>query len=55
MFSPFHVSSLETPYPILPPSMRVLSHPPSNSPLPALAFPYTVALNILRPKGRSSH
>ena len=31
MFSPFQVSSLETPYPILPPpaSMRVFHHPPT--------------------------
>jgi hypothetical protein len=32
-----------------------LTHPPTHSCLPALAFPYTGALNTLRPKGLSSH
>jgi hypothetical protein len=41
MLSPFQVSLLETPYPILipPASMRVLLHPPTHSRLPILAFP----------------
>ena len=44
------------PYPIptLPPSMRVLFYPPEHSLLPALAFPYTRAMNTLRPKDLSS-
>ena len=44
------------PYPIptLPPSMRVLIYPPEHSLLPALAFPYTRAMNTLRPKDFSS-
>jgi hypothetical protein len=44
-------------YPILPPpaSMRVLPHPPTQSCLPALAFPYIGESNALRPKGLSSH
>ena len=44
------------PYPIptLPPSMRVLIYPPEHSILPALAFPYTRAMNTLRPKDLSS-
>jgi hypothetical protein len=56
MFSPFQVSPSEPPYPIhsLPTSMRVLSHPLLSSYLPQ-AFPYTGALNILRPQGFSSH
>ena len=57
MFSPFQVSPSETPYPIPSPlaSMRVLPHPPTHFHLLSLAFPYTVALNTLRPKGLSSH
>ena len=57
MFSSFHVSPSETPYPIpvRPASMRVLSHTPTHLHLPALAFPYTGASNTLRPKGLSSH
>jgi hypothetical protein len=35
--------------------MRVLIHPPTHSCFPTLAFPYTGALNLLRPKGYSSH
>jgi hypothetical protein len=38
-----------------PVSMRVLLHSLTHSSLPALAFPYTRALNPLRPKGLSSH
>ena len=36
------LSPLETPYPIPPPPvfMRVLTHPPTHSSLPTLAFPY---------------
>ena len=43
-------------YPIstLPASMRVLTHPPDHSFLPDLAFPYTRAMNSLRPKDLSS-
>ena len=43
---------LGTPYPILPlpASMRVLPHPPTHSRLPALAFPYTVASSLSRPR-----
>ena len=57
MFSPFQVSPLETPYPIpsSPAFMRVLPYPPTHSCLPALAFPYTGALDTLRPMGLSSH
>ena len=56
MLSLFPVSPLETPYPILPPpaSMRMLLHTP-HSCLPALAFPYTRALDPHRTKGCSSH
>jgi hypothetical protein len=35
--------------------MRVLSHPPTYSCLPSLAFPYTGALSLHRTKGLSSH
>jgi hypothetical protein len=53
MFSPFQECPLETPYSKpLPASMRVL--PPTHPSLPALAFPYTRALNTFRPKGHSS-
>jgi hypothetical protein len=31
------------------------SHPPTHSQPPPLAFPYTGALNTLKPLGRSSH
>ena len=50
------VSPSEMLYPIstLPASMRVLTHPPDHSLLPALAFPYTRAMNSLRPKDLSS-
>jgi len=42
MLSPFLVSHLQPPYPIPhpPPSMRVYTHPPTLSWLPALTFPY---------------
>jgi hypothetical protein len=55
VFSPFQVSPSETPYPIpSPPAfMKVLLHPPTPI-LLTLAFPYTEALNTLRPKGLSS-
>lgn len=57
MFPPFPVSPLETPYPIFPPhsSMRVLTHPPTHSCLPTLAFPYTGAWRLHRTKDLSSH
>ena len=57
MLFPFQVSLLGTPYPIVPPpaSMRVLAYPPTHYFLPALAFPYTGALSILRTKGLSYH
>ena len=57
MFSPVQVFPSEIPYPIShpPDSMRMLSHPPTHSHLPSLAFPYTGASNNLRPKGLSSH
>jgi hypothetical protein len=38
-----------------PTSMRVLTHPPTYSCLPTLAFPYTGVSNTFRPKGCSSH
>ena len=43
MLSPFPVSSLETPSPVLTPpaSVRVLPLPPTHSHLTTLAFPYT--------------
>ena len=46
MLSPFQVSPLETPYsiPSLPASVRVLPRLPTHSCLPALAFPYIIAL-----------
>ena len=57
MLSPFPVSPLETLYPLLPPpaSIRVITHPPTHSLLPALAFPYTGALSLLRTNGLNSH
>ena len=57
MLSPFQVSPSEIPYPILPPpaSMRVLLQPPTHYYLSILAFPYTGALNSLRPKGFSTY
>ena len=57
MLSPFQVSPLEAPYTMLlpPASMRVLPNPLTYSHLPTLAFPYTRALNPLKPKGFSSH
>ena len=57
MFSPFQVSSSETPYtiPPTPASMRVLPQPPTHSYLTALAFPYNGASSTLRPNGLSSH
>jgi hypothetical protein len=56
MLSPFQVSPLETAlaHPPSPASMKVLPHPSIYSCLPALTFPYTAALNPLRPKGHSS-
>jgi hypothetical protein len=56
MFLPFQISPLEPSYHISPPtvSMRMLLHPPTHSHLPALAFPYTGALNPLRPSGRAT-
>ena len=56
MLSPFQVSLLETPYPIvpLPASMRVLPDPPTHFCLPALTVPYTGASNPHRTKGHSS-
>jgi hypothetical protein len=56
-YFPLSRSPLRKP-PIPPPSpasMRVLPYPPIHDPLPALAFPYTAALNTLRLKGLSSH
>ena len=57
MQSPFPVSPLETPYPILPPpaSMMLLTYSPTPSCLPILAFLYTGALSLHRTKGLSSH
>ena len=57
MLSSFQSSPLKTsiPIPIPSASMRVLPHPPTNSCLPTLVFPYTGASNTLRPKGLSSH
>ena len=57
MLSPFPVSPLQTPYPIVasPASMWVLPHPPTHSHLPALAFPYTAALSLHWTKGLFSH
>jgi hypothetical protein len=48
MFSPCQVSPLEYPIPF--PLPLPVTHPPTHSSLPALAFPYTGALNTLRPK-----
>jgi hypothetical protein len=59
MLSPFQVSPSETPIPS--PSSSVYEGAPlpihllTHSRLPTLAFPYTGALNTLRPKGLSSH
>jgi hypothetical protein len=57
MFSRFKVSPSENPYSIPPSlaSMRVLPNPPTHTCPLALAFPYTVASNTLRPKGLTSH
>ena len=55
MFSSFQVSPSETPYPVLLPFLYEGAPPSTHSCSPALAFPYTGALNTLRPKGLSSH
>jgi hypothetical protein len=56
MLSLFLVSPPETLYLILPPaSMRVLTHLPTHSCLPILAFPYTGAWSLPRTKVLSSH
>ena len=57
MLSPFLVSPLETPCPLLSPpaSMRMLTQLPTHSQLPALAFPYTGAWSLLSTKDLSSH
>ena len=57
MLTPLPVSPLETGYPILPlpDSMRVFLYQPTQSCLFAQAFPYTGALNTLRPKGLTSN
>ena len=57
MLSPFLVSPLQIPYSILlsPASMRVLPHPPTNSHLIILAFPYAGASSLQRTKGLFSH
>ena len=57
MLSPFLVSFLQLPYPILPlpASIRVFPQPLTHSYLAALAFPYTRALSLHRTKGFSSH
>ena len=57
MLFPFLVFPTETPYLILPPStsMRVLTHPPNYSCLPALAFSYTGTSSLPSTKGLSSH
>ena len=55
MFSSFQVSPLETPYPIPAPWLYEGAPPPTHSHPPALAFPYTGALNTLMSKGPSSH
>jgi hypothetical protein len=47
---PLSRSPLQNPLPSPPASVRVLLHPSSHSCLPALAFPYTGALNPLRPR-----
>ena len=56
MLSPFLVSPLKTPYPILfvTDSVRVFP-PPTHSCFPVLAFLYTRTLRPHRTKGRSSH
>ena len=57
MFSHFQFSSSDPPHLFLPPpaSISMLPNPPTHSPLPALTFLYTGALNTLRLKDHSSH
>ena len=58
MLSPFPTplpQTLPIPFPPPPASMRVYPHPPTHSSLPALAFPYTGALNLHVTKGLPSH
>ena len=57
MLSPFLVSPLKTPYPILPPpaSMRVFPHPPTHSCLTTLASPFDGATSLHRTKHLPSH
>ena len=57
MLSPFLFTPLQTPYSIHPPpaSMRKLPHPPTGSHPTPMAFPSTVASNLHRTKGLSSH
>ena len=56
MFSPFQIFPLENPYLLPPPtaSIRILSHPPTQSHLPSLAFLCIGSLKTLRPKSLSS-
>jgi hypothetical protein len=55
MFSPFQVpfrDPLSTPHS---PCLYEGAYPPTHSHPPSMTFPYTGALNTLRPKGLSSH
>ena len=51
MLSPFLVSPLKSPYPILPPPSRYAT----CSHFPVLAFPYIEVSSLHRTKGLSSH
>ena len=53
---PFSQSPPQTlSHPHLPASMRMFPHPPTQSHLPALAFPFSRASSLHRTKGLSSH